>query len=117
VVRLSPAAAAPDWSVGNRRAHSGPSFTAAATGAAVGTPAATAAAGPDPPAGPARQPAAHLTTWRLLLARKALATTDAGLTEIAARVGSGSQAAFSRAFQRELGQSPDRWRRAQGQAP
>ncbi len=62
-------------------------------------------------------PAAQLTTGRLLLARKALATTDEGLAEIAERVGYGSQAAFGRASQRALGQSPDRWRRAQGQAP
>lgn len=58
-------------------------------------------------------PAAHLTRWRLLLARRALAQSDAGLTEIAEQVGYGSQASFIRAFTREHGLSPTRWRRAQ----
>jgi AraC-like DNA-binding protein len=56
-------------------------------------------------------PTAHLTRWRLLLARRALATPDHGLAHIATAVGYGSEASFIRAFTREHGTSPTRWRR------
>lgn len=57
-------------------------------------------------------PAAWLLRWRLLLARRALATTDQGLAHVAAAVGYRSEAAFIRAFTREVGTSPTRWRQA-----
>ncbi|MCB9780504.1 MAG: AraC family transcriptional regulator [Alphaproteobacteria bacterium] len=57
-------------------------------------------------------PAAHLTRWRMLLARRALATSTDGLAQVAAGVGYASEAAFIRAFKRELGTTPAAWRRA-----
>lgn len=58
-------------------------------------------------------PAAYLTRWRMTLARKRLRRTRAGMAEVAEAVGYGSEAAFSRAFKRHVGQSPSAWRRAQ----
>lgn len=56
-------------------------------------------------------PGTHLTRWRLLLARRALATTAAPIGDIAEQVGYRSEAAFSRAFKRAMGRSPREWRR------
>ena len=58
-------------------------------------------------------PAAHLTRWRLVLARRALATSGDGLARVAEAVGYGSEAAFIRAFKREMGTTPAQWRRDQ----
>ena len=52
----------------------------------------------------------YLTTWRLSLASGLLLTTRLGVGEIAAKVGYGSEEAFSRAFKRELGAAPAYWR-------
>jgi AraC-like DNA-binding protein len=55
-------------------------------------------------------PIRYLTTWRLSLASGLLLTTTLSIGEIAARVGYGSEEAFSRAFKRELGTPPAHWR-------
>ncbi|MCA9607204.1 MAG: AraC family transcriptional regulator [Myxococcales bacterium] len=56
-------------------------------------------------------PAAYLTRWRMSLARRAL-RGEASVSEVAHSIGYASEAAFSRAFKREVGQSPSAWRRA-----
>jgi len=55
-------------------------------------------------------PMQYLTQWRMQLAAELLTTTSASLGEIAARVGYGSETALSRAFKRQVGVSPARWR-------
>lgn len=59
-----------------------------------------------------RAPMRYLTEWRLQLAAGLLRSSSHGLAEIAYRVGYESEAAFSRAFRRHLGQPPARWREA-----
>lgn len=55
-------------------------------------------------------PMTYLTHWRLQLAARSLKSTPRGLAEIAAEVGYESEAAFSRAFKREFGRPPGRYR-------
>ena len=55
-------------------------------------------------------PMAYLTRWRLQLAARSLENTSRGVAEIAADVGYESEAAFNRAFKREFGQPPGRYR-------
>ena len=55
-------------------------------------------------------PMTYLTRWRLQLAARSLATTSRGVAEIAADIGYESEAAFNRAFKREFGQPPGRYR-------
>ncbi len=55
-------------------------------------------------------PAAYLTRWRMTVACGALRDPDTGLYEVARAVGYASEAAFSRAFKREMGQPPSLWR-------
>ncbi len=55
-------------------------------------------------------PMAYLTRWRLQLAARLLEKTSRGVAEIAAEVGYESEAAFYRAFKREFGQPPGRYR-------
>jgi transcriptional regulator GlxA family with amidase domain len=55
-------------------------------------------------------PMTYLTRWRLQLAAKSLERTSRGVAEIAAGVGYQSEAAFNRAFKREFGQPPGRYR-------
>ena len=57
-------------------------------------------------------PMTYLTRWRLELAARALERTSRGVAEIAGNVGYESEAAFSRAFKREFGQPPGRYRSA-----
>jgi len=57
-------------------------------------------------------PMQYLTRWRLQLAADLLRTSRRPLAAIAAEVGYDSEAAFSRAFKRELGSAPAVWRRA-----
>jgi AraC-like DNA-binding protein len=57
-------------------------------------------------------PMTYLTRWRLQLAARCLETTSRGVADIAAEVGYESEAAFNRAFKRELGQPPGRYRSA-----
>jgi AraC-like DNA-binding protein len=55
-------------------------------------------------------PMAYLTRWRLQLAARSLEKTSRGVAEIASDVGYESEAAFNRAFKREFGQPPGRYR-------
>jgi AraC-like DNA-binding protein len=55
-------------------------------------------------------PMTYLTRWRLQLAAKSLETTSRGVAEIAGDIGYESEAAFNRAFKREFGQPPGRYR-------
>jgi AraC-like DNA-binding protein len=55
-------------------------------------------------------PMTYLTRWRLQLAARSLETTSRGVAEIAADIGYESEAAFNRAFKREFGQPPGRYR-------
>ena len=55
-------------------------------------------------------PMAYLTRWRLQMAARSLESTARGVAEIAAEVGYESEAAFNRAFKREFGQPPGRYR-------
>ncbi len=56
-------------------------------------------------------PAQYLTRWRLQLASRHLRDSDDGLARIAEAVGYASEAALSRAFKREVGRSPARFRK------
>jgi AraC-like DNA-binding protein len=56
-------------------------------------------------------PLAYLARWRLQLAARLLRTTRRSVIEIAAEVGYESEAAFNRAFKREFGVPPGRFRR------
>jgi AraC-like DNA-binding protein len=58
-------------------------------------------------------PMAYLMRWRLQLAARALTATSRGVAEIAYDVGYESEAAFNRAFKREFGSPPARYRREQ----
>jgi AraC-like DNA-binding protein len=64
-----------------------------------------------------RSPIRYLTEWRMHLADDLLATTDASVATVARRVGYDSEEAFSRAFKRERGASPSRWRVAARREP
>jgi AraC-like DNA-binding protein len=55
-------------------------------------------------------PMTYLTRWRLQLAARSLEGTPRGVAEIAADVGYESEAAFNRAFKREFGRPPGRYR-------
>lgn len=57
-------------------------------------------------------PMQYLWQWRLHLAADALASSDRGMKRVASDAGFGSIAAFGRAFKREYGLSPARWRRS-----
>jgi AraC-like DNA-binding protein len=56
-------------------------------------------------------PMTYLTRWRLQLAARSLLGTAKGVAQIASEVGYESEAAFNRAFKRELGLPPARYRR------
>jgi len=56
-------------------------------------------------------PMAYLMRWRLQLAARALIATARGVAEIASDVGYESEASFNRAFKREFGLPPARYRR------
>ncbi len=59
-------------------------------------------------------PAEYLRLWRLQLAATLLRETDLQVSEIGRRVGYAAEAAFSRSFKRQLGVSPEAWRRGAG---
>jgi AraC-like DNA-binding protein len=54
---------------------------------------------------------AYLTRWRLRLGARALTSTSHSVAHIASDVGYESEAAFNRAFKREFGLPPARYRR------
>ncbi|HEX4568122.1 MAG TPA: AraC family transcriptional regulator [Vicinamibacterales bacterium] len=56
-------------------------------------------------------PMTYLTRWRLRLGARALTTTRRGVAQIAVETGYESEAAFNRAFKREYGLPPARYRR------
>lgn len=58
-------------------------------------------------------PMTYLLTWRMALAKKLLRHHNAGIAEIAERVGYGSASAFSVAFTRFVGASPSVFARTQ----
>ncbi|MFT4627685.1 MAG: AraC-like DNA-binding protein [Myxococcota bacterium] len=55
-------------------------------------------------------PSQYLLRWRMCLARRALREGSAGMAQIAGEVGYASEAAFSRAFKREVGVAPSVFR-------
>lgn len=55
-------------------------------------------------------PIRYLTIWRLQTAKLGLRETRKTIAQIAQEVGYGSEEAFSRAFKREFGLPPTRWR-------
>jgi AraC-like DNA-binding protein len=57
-------------------------------------------------------PMQYLTRWRLQLAANLLRSGSRNVASVAADVGYDSEAAFNRAFKRELGTTPAAWRRA-----
>jgi len=56
-------------------------------------------------------PMQYLARWRMQLAARDLRDTDAKVLEVALNVGYENEAAFARAFKREVGTSPAAWRR------
>ena len=62
-------------------------------------------------------PMQYLTQWRMQLAAAWLRDTDSKVVDVALDVGYESEAAFSRAFRRAVGQSPGAWRRARRARP
>ena len=56
-------------------------------------------------------PAAYLTEWRLLSARRLLISSDAPLAHIPDRVGYANEASFARAYKRRFGETPAMTRR------
>jgi AraC-like DNA-binding protein len=55
-------------------------------------------------------PIQYLTRWRMQIAARRLADRNAKIAAIAQDVGYESEAAFSRAFKKTVGQSPSEWR-------
>jgi AraC-like DNA-binding protein len=60
-------------------------------------------------------PITYLTRWRLRLSARSLTTTHHGVAQIAAEIGYESEAAFNRAFKRQYGLPPARYRRNQAE--
>jgi AraC-like DNA-binding protein len=56
-------------------------------------------------------PMQYLTRWRTSLAARQLRESDASILRVATEVGYESEAAFNRAFKREFGLPPARWRK------
>ena len=56
-------------------------------------------------------PLKYLARWRLQLAARKLQTTQQTIINVAAEVGYESEAAFNRAFKREFGMPPARYRK------
>ena len=57
-------------------------------------------------------PMQYLSSWRMELAKQALAQGEGGIAEIAMDVGYASDTAFTRVFKKEVGQTPAGYRRA-----
>jgi AraC-like DNA-binding protein len=56
-------------------------------------------------------PMHYLTSWRMQVATQKLRDTGASLAQVAESVGYDSEAAFSRAFKKAVGEAPATWRR------
>jgi len=56
-------------------------------------------------------PLSYLTNWRIRQAQKLLITDNSNISEIAAKVGYQSEAAFNRIFKSKIGQTPAAYRR------
>ena len=61
-------------------------------------------------------PLTYLTWWRMTVAGQLLRESDAPLSAVAQRVGYASEFAFAKAFKREFGIAPGRYRREGGAA-
>ena len=57
-------------------------------------------------------PMQYLTRWRMTTAAQRLRGEEASIARVAADIGYDSEAAFNRAFKRELGVTPAAWRRS-----
>ncbi len=57
-------------------------------------------------------PKQYVTTWRMQMAQDMLRDREVTVAQVGYAMGYGSEAAFSRAFKREVGVSPSRARRA-----
>lgn len=57
-------------------------------------------------------PLSYLTNWRIRRAQKLLITDNANISEVAAKVGYQSEAAFNRIFKSKTGQTPSVYRRS-----
>jgi AraC-like DNA-binding protein len=62
-------------------------------------------------------PMQYLTQWRLTLAAQALRASGESIARIAERSGYESEAAFTRAFKREFGVPPAKWRKTERRGP
>jgi AraC-like DNA-binding protein len=62
-------------------------------------------------------PMAYLARWRVKLGAEILQSTEDSVAEVAATVGYGSEAAFNRAFKRELNCPPAQFRRQRNAPP
>lgn len=62
-------------------------------------------------------PMAYLARWRVKLGAEILQSTENSVAEVAATVGYGSEAAFNRAFKRELHCPPAQFRRQRNAPP
>jgi AraC-like DNA-binding protein len=61
-------------------------------------------------------PMHYLTNWRMLIARRILEESQESISEIAEKVGYGSEPAFNRAFKKIVNQTPARFRRGRAAA-
>ena len=59
-------------------------------------------------------PILYLARWRMQIAAGLLSSRNLNIASVAAEVGYGSEAAFSRAFKKLVGVSPAAWRRDAG---
>nr|WP_246001678.1 helix-turn-helix transcriptional regulator [Allorhizocola rhizosphaerae] len=57
-----------------------------------------------------RPPLAYLTWWRMTTAARLLRSSDTSLRAVAAKAGYASEFAFAKAFKREYGTAPGRYR-------
>lgn len=64
-----------------------------------------------------KPPIEYLTGWRIQLAADRLRNSQDSIARIAGDIGYESEAAFNRAFKRETGMTPGRWRTGGGDSP
>ncbi len=62
-------------------------------------------------------PMQYLASWRMQVAAGLLRSTQSNVMDVALQVGYDSEAAFTRAFKRLMGEPPAAWRRKQGGQP